>query len=122
MSDVETLDSVIPEAKDLSSKDENLLTDMYQEPKHVLNKKCVISGLVEYIRAGNSLILPQFLTSVQHNQVDGPASPPTILQPITTVLTVDPTMDGQFTVDAPITQVGQKQKAWDLQSILVICT
>ena len=136
MSDVETLDGVIPEDKDPSSsededsEDENLLTDMYQEPKHLLNDEHVISGSVEYIDTRNSPISPQFSTSVQDNQVDGPpmsASPPAILdqpilQTITAIPTVDPTMDGQFTVDAPMTRVGRKRKARDLQSILVVCT
>ena len=120
MSDVETLDGVIPEAKDLSnsededSEDENLLTDMYQEPKHLLNDEHVILGSGEYLIAGNSPILPQFLTSVQDNQADGsptPASPPAILdhlilQTLPTMPTMDPTMEGQFTVDAPMTWVG----------------
>jgi hypothetical protein len=136
MSDVDTLDGMIPEAKDPSSskdednEDENLLTDMYQEPEHLLNDEHVILGSGDYLVAGNSPILPQFLTSVQDNQADGsptPASPPAILdhpilQTLPTTPTVDPTMDGQFTVDAPMTRVGRKWKARDLQSILVVCT
>jgi hypothetical protein len=136
MSDVETLGGVIPEAKEPSSsededsEDENLLTDMYQEPEDLLNDEHVISRSVEYTEARNSPISPQFSTSVQDNQVDGPpmsASPPAILdhlilQTIMTMPTADPTMDGQFTVDAPITRVGRKRKAQDLQSILVVCT
>jgi hypothetical protein len=134
MSDVETLGGVIPEVKepssseDKNSEDENLLTDMYQEPEDLLNDEHVISRLVEYTEARNSPISPQFSTLVQDNQVDGPpmpASPPAILdrqilQTITMMPTVDPTMDSQFTVDAPMTWVGQKQKAQDLQSILVV--
>jgi len=106
-----------------------LLTDMYQEPKHLLNDEHVISGSGEYLVARNSPISPQFLTSVQ-DQADGsptPASPPAILdhpilQTLLTMPTMDPTMEGQLTVDAPMTQVGQKWKAWDLQSILVVWT
>ena len=136
MSDIEALGGMIPEAKDLSGskdddgKDENQLSDMYKEPKHLLNNKNIISGLVEDIEARNSPILPQSLTPVQDNQGDCPSmsgSPPPILdhpvlQTIVMMPTMDPTMDGQFTVDAPMTWVGWKWKARDLYSILVVCT
>jgi hypothetical protein len=50
MSDVETLDGVIPEDKDPSSSEdedsEDEMTDMYQEPEHLLNDEHVISGSV----------------------------------------------------------------------------
>ena len=111
-----------PEAEDLSSskdedsEDENQLTNMFKEPEHLLSDEHNISGLVENIEARNSPISLQFLTSVQDNQVNGPStsnSPPAILdhpilQTIATMPTVDLTMDGQFTVDAPMTQAGQK--------------
>lgn len=45
-----------------------------------------------------------------------------VLQTVATMPTIDPTMDGQFTVDTPMTRVGRKRKARDLYSMLVVCT
>ena len=136
MSDMEILGGMIPEAEGLSSsededgEDENWLTDIYRSPKHLLNEDHVISALLEDIEDRNSPISLQLLTLIQESQVESPpmpASPLAVLnepipQTVVTMPLIDPRTDGQFTIDAPKTWAGQKQKVRDLHSMLVVCT
>lgn len=148
MSDTDTHhshDVVIPVVEDGESDDEgNTIenrdddVDMYEleEPEDMLNDEHVLTTW-RHPESSEDMNSPRISLPIQEHMPEGsptmPTSPLVVTdQPVmpTGVMMV-PLSDrmlnataatNQFTVDAPMTQAGQKRRVWGLQSILVVCT